>query len=165
MKPKSRFLLFPVFICVASLPILFAQAQKKSPVAFPTGYRHWTMVKTMVIYGHQHSLFTKFGGLHNVYVNDAGLVTMKQGRVFPDGTVLVFDLFDARNEQGAIQAGERKFVAVMKKNTKLYGATGGWGFEVFQGNEQKGSLQDPKPCFDCHTAQKRTDYVFSSYTP
>jgi len=147
------------------LSVASGQAPKKAPTPFPTGYRHWTLVKTMVIYGNQHPLFNQFGGLHNVYVNDLGMASLKQGKAYPDGTVFVFDLFDIRSAQGAIETRGRKFVAVMKKNAKLNASTGGWGWEVFQGDEQKGSLQDPKPCFDCHASQKRVDYVFSTYTP
>ena len=119
----------------------------------------------MVIYGSQHPLFNQFGGLHNVYVNDLGVASLKQGKAYPDGAVFVFDLFDIRSAQGAIETRGRKFVAVMKKNAKLNASTGGWGWEVFQGDEQKGSLQDPKSCADCHASQKRVDYVFSTYTP
>ncbi len=164
MKPKSRFLLFPVFICVASLPILFGQAQKKSPVAYPTGYRKWTHVKSMVIFSKEHKLFANFGGLHNVYVNDIGWPSLQKSRTYPDGSILVFELFDISTSQGAIEArGGRKFLAVMKKNSKQYAPTGGWGFEVFQGYEATGSLKDAKQCFDCHASQKMKDFVFSDY--
>ena len=98
-------------------------------------------------------------------MNDSGLASLKQGKAYPDGTVFVFDLFDIHSAQGAIETRGRKFVAVMKKSAKLNPSTGGWAWEVFQGDEQKGSLQDPKPCFDCHASQKRVDYVFSTYTP
>lgn len=161
----SRIVLFLLLATVAGFKPLPGQAPKKSAVPFPTGYRHWTLVKTMVIFGNQHPLFNKFGGLHNVYVNDVGLTSLKQGKAYPDGTVFVFDLYDFRSAQGAIEVRGRKFVAVMKKNAKLYPETGGWGWEVFQDDEQKGSLQDMKQCFDCHASQKRTDYVYSTYTP
>jgi hypothetical protein len=73
-------------------------------------------------------------------------------------------LYDIRTAQGAIETRGRKFIGVMKKSAKSYGDTGGWGWEVFQDNEQKGSLKDPKQqCFNCHSSQKRTDYVFSTY--
>jgi len=51
----------------------------------------------------------------------------------------------------------------MKKDSKLYKDTGGWGFELFKGYEQQGSARDPKLCFKCHEPQKGTDYVFSTY--
>jgi len=101
------------------LGVLSSRAQKKAAIPFPTGYRHWTLVKTMAIYGNQHPLFNQFGGLHNVYVNDLGVASLKQGKAYPDGTVFVLDPFDIRSAQGAIETRGRKFVAVMKKNAKL----------------------------------------------
>jgi len=165
MNSRLSVLLIVSAAVAIALGALSGPAQKKGSAPLPTGYRHWTLVKTMVIYGNQHPLFHLFGGLHNVYVNDAGLTSLKEGRAYPDGTVFVFDLLDIRSAQGAIETRGRKFVAVMKKNAKLNASTGGWGWEVFQGDEQKGSLQDPKPCLDCHASQKRVDYVFSTYTP
>ncbi len=165
MTSHSKFLLPLLLAAAASIGILPSPAQKKGAVPFPTGYRHWTLVKSMVIYSKENPLFNPFAGLHNVYVNDAGLTSLKQGRAYPDGTIFVFDLYDTRTYQGAIETRERKLIGVMKKNAKLYGETGGWGWEVFKGNEEKGSLQDAKQCVDCHASHKRTDYVFSTYTP
>jgi cytochrome P460 len=165
MSPRFKIPLIVLTVAATVLWALSGLAQKKGSVPFPTGYRHWTHVKTMAIYGSQHPLFSQFGGLHSVYVNDLGLASLKQGKGYPDGTVFVFDLLDIRSAQGALATTGRKFVAVMKKNTKLNASTGGWAWEVFQGDEQKGSLQDPKSCFDCHASQKRVDYVFSTYTP
>lgn len=164
MKIRFRMVWLLLSVMSACLGGLYSQAPKKSAVAFPSGYRHWTMARTMVIFGNQHPLYNQFGGLHNVYVNDIGLLSLKQGKAYPDGTVFVFDLFDIRSAQGCIETRGRKFVGVMKKNAKLYADTGGWGWEVFQGDEQKGSLNDAKPCFNCHASQKRLDYVFSAYT-
>ncbi len=163
MISHSKLCFTLLLIVAASMGTLFGQGQKKNLLPFPRGYRHWTLVKSMVIFGNQHPLFAQFGGLHNVYVNDIGLTSLKQGRAYPDGTVFVFDLYDIRSAQGAVETRDRKFIGVMKKNAKLYPQTGGWGFEVFQGNEETGSLQDMKPCFNCHASQKRTDYVFSAY--
>lgn len=157
---------FPLFLSVlVGAVVLFGQAQKKSTIPLPAGYRHWTFVKSMVIYSKEHPLFNQFAGLHNVYVNDVGLASLKQGRAYPDGTVFVFDLYDIRSSEGAIETRDRKFVAVMKKNAKLYAETGGWGWEVFKDDDNKGSLRDAKPCFNCHASKKRADCVFSTYTP
>lgn len=165
MASRSKVLFSLFLFVVAGFAALSAQAPKKTAIPFPTGYRHWTLVKTMVIFGSQHPLYNRFGGLHNVYVNDLGLRSLQQGRAYPEGAVLVFDLLDISSGQGAIETRGRKFVAVMKKNSKLYANTGGWAFEVFQGDEQKGSLEDMKQCFACHASRKRADYVFSTYTP
>ena len=164
MTARTKALLLILLVMAVSLGVLYGQAAKKPAILFPKGYRHWTHVKTMVIVSNQHPLFEKYYGLHNVYVNDLGWPALQQGKVYPDGSMLAFELFDIRTFQGAIEIrGGRKLLAVMKKNAKLYPETGGWGFEVFQGYQGTGSLKDAKPCFDCHASQKRKDYVQSDY--
>ena len=164
MTSRTKALLFISLALAVSLGVLYGQAPKKPATPFPKGYRHWTHVKTMVIYGRENKLYDRFEGLHNVYVNDIGWPALQQGKAYPDGSMLAFELFDTRTSQGAIEVrGGRKFLAVMKKSAKLYPETGGWGFEVFQGYQGTGSLKDAKPCFDCHASQKRKDYVQSDY--
>ena len=163
MTTRFRALVVMSIFAMACLGAVAAQAPKKTSIAYPTGYRKWTHVKTMVIFSKENKLFERFGGLHNVYVNDIGWPALQQGRPYPDGSMFAFELFDIRTFQGAIEARTRKFVAVMKKNSKLYPNTGGWGFEVFQGYQATGSLKDSKECFDCHASRKLRDYVYSDY--
>ncbi len=163
MTSRYRFILLGVLGFATGFSALFGQASKKGGIAYPTGYRHWTHVKSMLIYSKENALFEKFGGLHNVYVNDIGWPSLQKGRAYPDGSMFVFELFDMRTFQGTIEARGRKFLAVMKKNSKLYPGTGGWGFEVFQGYQGTGSLKDTKQCFDCHSSQKPRDYIYSDY--
>ncbi len=160
---RTRVLLLVTWSVAAGWWALCGQAPKKAAIAYPKGYRKWTHVKTMVIFSKEHKLFDAFGGLHNVYLNDVGWPSLKDGKAYLDGAVFVFELQDIRTYQGALEARGRKFLAVMKKNTKLYRDTGGWGFEVFEGYQVKGSLKDAKKCFDCHASQKPRDYVFSDY--
>jgi hypothetical protein len=117
----------------------------------------------MLIFSSEHQLFDKFGGLHNVYVNDIGWPALRDGKAYPNGSMFAFELFDTRTYRGAIETTQRKFLAVMRKNSRLYPDTGGWRFEVFRGYQAVGSLNDMKQCFDCHAAQKGTDYVLSTY--
>ena len=163
MTMRTKVLLLVFVAGAASLGALFAQAQKKPAIAYPTDYRKWRHVKTMVVFSKEHKLFDMFGGLHNVYVNDIGWPSLVHGRAYPDGSMYAFEVFDVRTFQGAIEARGRKFLAVMKKNTKLYPDTGGWGFEVFQGYQGTGSLKDMKQCFSCHESQKSRDYIYSDY--
>jgi hypothetical protein len=163
MTSRTRVLLLVFLAGVAGLGALYAQAQKKAAVPFPLGYRKWTHVKTMVIFSKENKLFDRFEGLHNVYVNDLGWPSLQQGKTYPDGSMLAMEVDEIRTFQGAIEPRGRKALYVMKKNSKLYPATGGWGFEVFPGYQGAGSLKDMKECFDCHSSQKRKDYVNSYY--
>ena len=163
MVPHKRIWCFAALVLVAGLAMAYAQAPKKVAITYPAGYRKWTHVKSMVIFSKDHKLFDRFAGLHNVYVNEIGWTSLRQGRAYPDGSMFAFELFDVRTYQGAIETTQRKFLAVMRKSSKLYPETGGWGYEVFQGYQSTGSLKDAKECFDCHSSQKPRDYVFSDY--
>lgn len=142
--------------------------QKAGPaIPYPTGYRHWTHVKSMAIVDKSNPLFGQFGGIHSIYVNRRGLATLKKGGVYPNGSEFVFDLLEARLENGAYVEGKRKVLAVMVKNAKRYASTGGWGFQAFAGgNPQKPLVTNAQQqCFGCHASQKKTDYVFSAWRP
>lgn len=163
MNTRTRVLLLVLLAGGTSLAALYAQAQKKTAIAFPIGFRKWTHVKSMVIFSKENKLFERFGGLHNIYVNDIGWPSLQHGLTFPDGSMFALELCDIRTFQGTIESRGRKALMVMRKNAKLYPDTGGWGFEVFQGYQGTGSLKDMKECFACHSAQKRRGYVFSEY--
>ncbi|MBZ0157140.1 MAG: cytochrome P460 family protein [Alphaproteobacteria bacterium] len=135
----------------------------KGAVKYPEGYRDWTHVKSMVIQK-GHPLYESFGGIHHIYANDKALKAMKAGKPFPDGSVLIFDLLEAKSENNALVEGPRKVLGVMQKNAKKFKETGGWGFEGFKGDTQERAVSDPKgACFNCHEGQKGSDYVFSKY--
>jgi len=163
MTSRTRVLLVVFLAGAASLGALYAQAQKKSAIAFPIGYRKWTHVKTMYVFSKENKLFDRFGGLHNVYVNDIGWPSLQQGKTYPDGSMFAMEVDEPRTFQGAVESRGRKLLAVMKKNSKLYPDTGGWGFEIFPSYQGTGSLKDMKECFACHSSQKRKDYVWSYY--
>jgi hypothetical protein len=163
MSSNSKITFLVVLVLGVGVVALLGQAPKKSLIAYPVGYRKWAHVKSMVIFGKDHKLFTQFEGLHNIYVNDIGWPALQQGRAYADGSMFAFELFALKSSPGAIESGQRKFLAVMRKNSKLYPDTGGWGFEVFQGYQSTGSLKEMKPCFDCHAARKGRDFVFSDY--
>jgi hypothetical protein len=149
-----------------ALAALAAPALAADPaVPYPEGYRNWTHVKSMVIQ-QGHPLFDSFGGLHHIYANDRAMQGYRKGGAFPDGAVIVFDLLDARAGGGAIEAGARKVVGVMVKDSGRWKATGGWGFEGFKGDSKTDravGANAKTACFDCHTQVKGTDYVFSRW--
>ncbi|MBL8414637.1 MAG: cytochrome P460 family protein [Propionivibrio sp.] len=131
-------------------------------VPFPAGYRGWHHVKSMVI-DQGHPLFEAFGGIHHLYANPKAMAGYKAGK-FPDGSVIVFDLLEAKTADNAVTEGARKVVGVMHKDAKKYAATGGWGFEGFGGGDKTSRVvrnNAASACFACHAPQKDHDYVFS----
>lgn len=135
-------------------------------VPYPEGYRNWTHVKSMII-NPGHALYDAFGGIHHIYANGKAMAGYK-GAKFADGSVIVFDLLEAKSADNAVTEGARKVVGVMVKDAKKYAATGGWGFEGFKGDsktERAVGANAAKACFECHAAQRANDYVFSKYRP
>ncbi len=149
---------------VASVAANGARADSAA-VKYPAGYREWTHIKSMVIVSDRHPLFNAFGGIHHVYVNKTGLQAAKSHGAFPNGSVLVFDLLQATEADGAYAEGARKLVAVMHKDSTRFKETGGWGFEGFKGDsETERVVTDPTgQCFSCHASQKDRDSVFSEF--
>ncbi len=80
--------------------------------------------------GHVH--YDAFGGIHHVYANEKALVSLRSGKAFPKGAVLVFDLLEEGTENDAIIEGSRKVIGVMEKDPDRFGKTEGWGFEDFK---------------------------------
>jgi hypothetical protein len=147
---------------LASMAVVLPAIAAELQVPYPTGYRDWHHVKSMVI-DKGHPLYEAFGGIHHLYANPKAVAGYKSGK-FPDGAVIVFDLLEAKSADNAVTEGPRKVVGVMHKNTKRYAATGGWGFEGFAGGDQANRVvpdNAASACFSCHEPQKGHDYVFS----
>jgi hypothetical protein len=150
---------------VVLLACAAAAAADPPAVKFPTGYREWVHVESMVIFSDKSPLFGPFAGIHHVYVNKIGLAAAKKHGAYPDGSVLVFELLQAKEADGAYTEGPRKLVAVMQKDAKRFASTGGWGFEGFKdGNPAQRLVTDPvSQCFHCHQTEQAHDYVFSQF--
>ena len=84
---------------------------------------------------------------------------------FPDGSVLVDERNQAEEKEGKTIAGAYMGIGVMVKDQQRYPETGGWGFEIFSGNDRTNGLltaQVRQACYDCHAKQSDHDYVFSN---
>ena len=135
-------------------------------VPYPNGYRDWHHVKSMVI-NPGHSLHDAFGGIHHIYANAKAVKGYSKGK-FENGSVIIFDLLEAKSDGNAVTEGARKVVGVMHKDAKRFAATGGWGFEGFKGDsktERAVGKNADSACFQCHVPQKMSDYVFSKLRP
>lgn len=154
----------PLLLAAALWLAAPAFAADPAPVPYPQGYRQWTHVKSMTI-NEGHALYGPFGGIHHHYANPKAEQGYKTGK-FADGSVIVFDLLEAKATDNTVQEGARKVLGVMRKDTRKYPQTGGWGFEGFKGDsttERAVGNNAASACFQCHTAQKDHGFVFSTF--
>lgn len=147
------------FLCGACA--LFAA--DAATVQYPADYRTWVHVKSTLI-GPQNARFAANGGLHHFYANAKAVEGYKNGK-FADGSVLVDDLLEMKESDGVSSEGTRRRVAVMVKDSARFRDSGGWGFEVFKGDESTPSLKanGKAACFACHGKQSSNDLVFSKF--
>lgn len=151
----------------AAATLAFGLALQARPddaaVPFPDGYRKWVHVKSTLI-GPQSPAFERNGGIHHFYANDKALEGYGSG-AFPDGSVLVDDLVEAKEAAGVTSDGTRRRVAVMVKQGARFRETGGWGFEVFKGDGRDAALDTAAKaaCFACHKSGR--DSVFIEFRP
>lgn len=148
-----------LFALAASL----AFSAQAGDVAYPDGFRDWNHVKSMIL-NKGHPLYDAVGGMHHIYANKKAMAGYKAGK-FADGSVLVFDLFEAVDKDNAVSEGNRKAVVVMAKNAKAHKETAGWGYQVFDAKTRKATIdaKGQADCHTCHVAQKDKDFVFSAW--
>jgi hypothetical protein len=107
--------------------------------------------------------------------NDVALEAYRSEKLpFPEGTIIARIAWDyvASEENNKLfgvdhmsfVAGEPTNVQFMVKDSKKYGATGGWGYAQFD-DKKPADETLMKTCFPCHQAVKDRDYVFARYSP
>lgn len=138
-----------------------ALAGDEAAVNYPKGFRGWQHVKSMVI-NPGHPLHAAVGGIHHIYANPAALKGYRT-RQWADGSVIVFDLFEAVDAGNAVSEGPRKAVVVMERNARRFASTDGWGFQVFDPATRKGTIDGKAAagCAACHAGRKAEGFVFS----
>ncbi len=142
-----------------------ATALGKPGVAYPTGYRDWPHVKSMIVEP-GHPLAGLVEGTHHLYANAKALRAYRGKRPFADGAVIVFDLLTTRRGDLAVVEGPRKAVIVMQKDSRRFAATNGWGYQIFGGADLRQPQLDAAAaasCHACHMSQAPRDYVFSDW--
>lgn len=164
-----------IFAAQGGLVILWPLATavigaKSSPAApaisFPSDYRSWQHVRTIVV-GAEHRSFASRGGIHHYYANAKAVEGYRTGR-FPNGSIVVDQGVLAEDGAGASKGilfeRDRRSLDVMLKDDRLYKDTGGWGFEHFEESEAKGTLdvKGRTQCYECHAKRKEHDFVFSA---
>ncbi len=148
------------FMLITCLPT--ASIADDSKIEYPHNYREWTHVKSMVIQ-HGHPLHASFGGIHHIYANDKALQGYING-IFPEGSIIIFDLLAEKASDNAITEGSRKVLGVMEKDNTRFKETSGWGFEGFANGKASDRVVGnnyKEACYACHTTRENNDYVFS----
>jgi hypothetical protein len=110
-----------------------------------------------------HSMFD------NVFVDPAAYKSFVATGTWPDKTVMVLEVREARskgsiNQQGHYQGGEVMGMEVHVKDEKRF--PGKWAFFDFDKPESNGTLiASGAPCYSCHAAHAAVDTTFVQFYP
>lgn len=161
----NRLIRWSAALAVLALPLAAAgtTARQLPAVPYPAEYRTWAVVKTSLV-GPQAPNYATRGGFHHFYANDKALAGYRTG-TFPAGSIIVDEGVYAEDVKGVMVERGRRSLDVMHKDGVMHAATGGWGFEHFDGDSQAGSgtPEARTACATCHAQRKAQDYVFSAF--
>jgi cytochrome P460 len=147
---------------LAGATILFLSTlYAAEPVQFPDSFRRWVHVGTGVILPGANPKLMSEEGMHHIFANEKATTGYPSGD-FSDGSIIVYELREAHQNNGVISEGDRKRVDVMIKDSSLKD-TGGWRFERFWGNDQTQNVihDSGTSCFQCHSKANAHGFVFS----
>ncbi len=130
--------------------------------SYPEGYENWTNTASKVVLEKND-----FYGFQKVLVSKKALKAYKTGgQQYQEGSQLVLEFSEPISEGTDIIKGGVNWIAVMtKKKSKT--DTGGWLYEAYtygKSGAVKKDMDVVTGCYNCHTAMKNKDYVFSSPT-
>jgi len=133
-------------------------ADSGQTVSFPAGYRTWTVTRSFIAKEGPN------GGFHHYYANPQALEGFATGK-FPDGAVIVDERLEVDQHGEGSFEGKRISIAVMRKDSRQYSETGGWGFDGAQGDSQvlAAPAEMRASCYGCHSKQKDRDFVYSTF--
>jgi hypothetical protein len=160
MNKSAKYIVIVLWAAISFAFFSVSQSAAEQ-VPYPTGYRSWIHVKSGIV-GKDSLKFKKYEGIHHIYANPKAMEGFEKG-IFPDGSVIVFDLLETQEDSGITSEGPRRFIDVMHKDSKKYAKTADWGFEEFNGSTTTRLLTEENAisCSACHASQK--DHVFSNF--
>jgi hypothetical protein len=161
-------LLFAAVLFTLAAPSQVPQYTSDSQLQFPEHYREWVYLTSGFDMSYNPSMqMADHHMFDNVFVNpDAYQAFMKTG-TWPDHTMLVLEVRDARgkgsiNQKGNYQ-GTRMGVEVHVKDEARF--PGKWAFFGFDQAKTAQMIPASADCYSCHAAHGAVDTTFVQFYP
>jgi hypothetical protein len=157
---KRQFAIILTLILVVILAGFTVRRTTTDDVIYPEGYRKWTHVKSALLSADHPNV--KYRGFNHIYANEKAIIGYETG-TFPDGSIIVFDVIEAKFEKDHTDEAKRNHVDVMVKDSQKFATTGGWNFGQFEADKTPRNITDAvkAKCSSCHASQG--DHVFSEF--
>lgn len=138
-------------------------------VTLPDGYRDWTLISVAHEAGSNNDIRAILG-------NRLAVRAFRQGiRPFPDGAIIarLAWRYQSSPRNDAVFPAPQSFVAgaptnvqISVKDSRLYTASGGWGYGQFENGKANVDRASTQSCAACHARlDSKADRVFTDYAP
>lgn len=137
----------------------------------PANYREWIYLTSGIdmSYAPKTAAMQDHSMFDNVFVEPAAYRGFLETGTWPDKTVMVLEVREARSKASINQAGHFQGVDVMGFEVHVKDQTrfpGGWAFFDFDSPQANGKLlQQDAPCYSCHAAHGAVDTTFVQFYP
>lgn len=134
----------------------------------PEGYREWILAGASLGLGYSEGPGASPELFHNVYVDRRAYAQHRRDGTFPEGTVLVLELFRPGAKATPARTGryeaERVGLEAAVKDRARF--DGGWAYFGFgDGSLRQARAFPAARCAACHRAHAATDNVFTQFYP
>jgi hypothetical protein len=166
------------------VPKVGPQYDSKHELLRPEEYRGWIFVGTTIGLKYAHpgdgikprpsDDYTKstLGDFHNVYLDPKAYGVYVRTGEFPDGTMLVMDVYKAEQREpqnvvtGGLFPGEQKEIEVAVKNSKRPdGWKTDWAYYAFPKGQASAKPFPDAACYQCHLKHASDDNVWVQFYP
>lgn len=138
----------------------------------PEGYREWVFVGSSLGLSYSEGAAPKTKNFHHVYIHPSAWAAFQKSGKFPEGTVLMMEVYSAGQKESINRAGAfpRDFLRVEAAVKDSARFNGGWAYFDFGGpvtgglKAQSTAFAKDK-CWQCHSEHAETDNVFTQFYP
>lgn len=141
------------FAVAVSSPVLASSSPQ-----LPKKYSAWQRSERKVVTD-KSSLFY---GIHYIYADKKAMQGYRAKNRFPEGSTIVVEYFNIRDNSGAAADGPKNMIVLMRKDKRVK-ETGGWLFAGYGADGRPSGMDPAKTCFGCHQKDAgQRDYVIST---
>jgi hypothetical protein len=147
-----------VWLVVTCTVAVFSPLSAASTPPLPKRYTAWQKSERKVVTD-KGSLFY---GIHYIYADKKAMEGYRAGNRFPEGSTIVVEYFNIKENAGATLDGPKNMIVLMRKDKRVR-ETAGWLFAGYGADGRPGGMDPAKTCFGCHQKDAGgRDYVIST---
>jgi Cytochrome P460 len=164
------------------LPLAEPQYNEKGELKRPADYRGWVFVGSNIGLQYRKDVSEtgrpekergkEPGDFHNVYINREAYEHYRRTGKFPDPTMLVMDVYEAKEKEpknivsrGLFPGNQLHIEMAVKNSRRPDGSKTDWAYYAFGTNQATAKAFPDSACYQCHLKHAEDDNVWVQFYP